>query len=104
MKTLLACLSIIAWTVSGCHKTTYTRGPADPLTKENPSYHHIILSLVEVSHPLPIHKICEYELNRVDIRENFLTGLIGVATYGIYSPQMTFVQCQKGSPVLEAAE
>ncbi len=80
----------------GCHKTTYTQGPSTPLTKENPQYHHILVNLVEASKPIPIHELCPQGLDRVDIRQNFLTGLVGAVTGGIYTPEMTFVQCKSG--------
>ena len=81
--------------LTGCYKTTYTRGPAQPLTKENPNYHHIVISLVEVSKPIPVHSMCEAGMNRVDLRGNFLTGMAGVLTNGLYSPEMVFVQCER---------
>jgi len=82
----------------GCYKTTFTRGPADPLTKENPRFHHIAaIGLVEISKPISIQTLCPDGVNRVDVRGNFLTGLIGVVAYNLYTPQMTFVQCKSGA-------
>ena len=77
---------------------------ADLLAQENPIRHHILMGLVEGSLPVPTHKIDGAELHRVEFRENFLTGLVGVATCGIYSPQMTVVQCEKNHPPIEASK
>ena len=95
MTWLLTLCSLLAL---GCYKTTYTRGPADPLTKENPNFHHIaVIGLVEVSKPIAIQTLCPDRVNRIDVRGNFLTGLIGVVTSNLYTPQMTFVQCMSGA-------
>jgi len=81
----------------GCYKTTYTRGPATAFTKENPQYHHILIGIVEASKPIAVHTLCPGGVDRVDIRANFLTGLVNTVTGGIYTPQMTFVQCKNGA-------
>ena len=97
MSRLVFKIMLFSLVCSGCFKTTYTRGPADPLTKENPKYHHILVSLVELSEPIAIQKLCPDGVNRVDLRTNVLTELIRQLTLGVYSPQQTFVQCKSGA-------
>ena len=98
MRIATVLLTLCSLLALGCYKTTYTRGPADPLTKENPKFHHIAaLGFVEMSKPIAIHELCPEGVSRVDVRGNFLTGLIGTVAHGLYSPRMTFVQCTSGS-------
>ena len=91
--------------VGGCYKVTYTNGNGGAFQADNPAFHHVgILSLVEFSSPIPVHVICPNGFDRVDVRQNVLTGLIGNITSNLYTPLQTFVQCKSGAAFLIDAD
>ena len=95
----LALVGLLA--LGGCYKVTYTNGNGSAFQADNGSLHHVgILGLMEFSSPIPVHQICPNGFDRVDVRQNVLTGLIGNLTRNLYSPLQTFVQCKSGAAYL----
>lgn len=84
--------------LGGCYKVTFTNGPsAGELKRENGGMHAIgIFGLVEFASPVPVHSMCPGGFERVDVRQNVITGILGNLTGNLFTPTQTFVQCASG--------
>ena len=81
---------LLVWTLilsSGCATMHFTNGPV-PVEDEYDHWHHIgILRLVEFSAPIQLAKSCKVnQWNSVTVEQEFVHGLVGLFTFGLYDP------------------
>jgi len=95
---VLGLLSLMSVT-TGCHKIYYHNG--GPLVANKSAalvneWHHIgVFGLVEFSEPVPLTRYCnEKSWSAVETENSFLTGLVSVVTYGLYTPREANVVCK----------
>lgn len=99
MKKILVCaLSVVAIAVSGCHKIYYHNGGPSVANKTAANYndwhHDGVFGIVEFSDPIDLKKYCERGWNTVETENSFLTGLVSVLTYGLYTPREANLVCK----------
>lgn len=100
---LMAALAISA-AVSGCYTTKiYSGGTAVARsnTHEEKWHHTVVAGIAEISEPVDLEAACALgnapSWATIDEEYTFLNGLVGAATFGIYTPRTYTVSCGSGS-------
>jgi hypothetical protein len=98
-KFLLFGALFVASVTTGCHKIYYHNGGPLLANKAaanvNEWHHDGVLGLVEFSEPVDLKRYCgEKGWSTIETENSFLTGLVSVVTYGLYTPREANVVCK----------
>jgi hypothetical protein len=100
MKTRLTlAVLVVASLLSGCHKIYYHKTSQMVANKNsatvNEWHHNGVIGLVEFSDPTDLKNYCGAGgWKSVETEDSFLTGLVSVVTYNLYTPRMANVMCK----------
>jgi hypothetical protein len=98
-KYLKFAIFLVAIAASGCHKIYYHNGGQAVANKAAAQYndwhHDGVLGLVEFSEPINLKARCEKGWDAVETENSFLTGLVSVFTYGLYTPREANIVCKR---------
>ncbi len=92
--------ALIALMSAGCHKMYFHNGGpmvANKSAAEVEEWHHIgALGLVEFSEPVDLKRYCPAKgWSALETENSFLSGLVSSVTWGLYTPRIANVVCNK---------
>ncbi len=96
----IALISIIALLTFACEKQTFVvnKNIKHAQMPENSTFkgtdHQFFWGLASDSNHKPL-EMCEGGVDMIGTQKTFVNGLLGVITYGIYTPRTYQVQCSK---------
>ncbi len=96
MKKIIVLLFVLSM-LQGCFKTIVTNGIKEPVDFEFTKWHHnVALSLVEISDPVHMKKVCPKGWKAVKTHQSFLNGLAASIVFGgyIWTPQTVSIACK----------
>ena len=90
---------VVASVTTGCHKIYFHNGGAMVANKNaalvNEWHHDGVVGIVEFSDPVNLKRYCaEKGWSAVETENSFLTGLVSVVTYALYTPREANVVCK----------
>ncbi len=100
MRSLLFCAALfVASVTTGCHKIYYHNGGPLVANKNaatvNEWHHDGVFGLVEFSEPVDLKRYCSNKgWSTIETENSFLSGLVSVMTWSIYTPREANVVCK----------
>lgn len=94
MKKLIL-LSILSVVVTGCAQQSFvmSQGASQPAVEES---HHFFIDGLAQEKEIDAAAVCGSadKVSRVEVQKTFVNGLLGVVSFGIYTPREARVYCK----------
>lgn len=103
MPIRFASLFLLAGLAVGCHKATYTTGPAPSSTATAKTKAFYLWGLVR-KHEIDVTQVCGNEAAWFQNRQTFLNGFLSAITLGIYTPRKFEIRCAATSTAAAPAQ
>lgn len=87
----------IGLTLPGCYKASFHRDPSVLRGEEHDEWSDFFVFGLVGEETYDVHRFCSDEVAEVRTGGNFGTGVVSVATLGIYTPRKVYVTCAQDS-------
>jgi len=96
MKKLIM-VALIAGAISGCAQQSFSVNKGTTFAPQKVTTHHFFVSGIGQSKQIDAAQVCGSadKVVRTEVQQTFVNGLLGVVTFGIYTPREARVYCTK---------
>ena len=96
MKKLMIAV-VASMVLSGCAQQTFTINKDIAEKPQQTTTHHFFVSGIGQSKQIDAAQVCGSadKVVRTEVQQTFVNGLLGVLTFGIYTPREARVYCAK---------